>query len=45
MPGPGTYAYKNLNIGEGCLNFTIKSRVKNYLGKYDLSYNFVFRAC
>lgn len=29
MPGPGTYTYKNMNIGTETLKYTLKSRVKN----------------
>ena len=33
VPGPGTYAYKNMAIGHDTVKFTIKSRVKNMLGE------------
>ena len=36
MPGPGTYNYANMAIGLDAKKFTLKSRVRNMLGKFYL---------
>lgn len=37
MPGPGTYVYKNMNVGIDACKFSLKSRTKNSLEPLELS--------
>lgn len=42
IPGPGTYHYKNMTIGHQTLAFTLKSRIRNTLGKKKFASDITF---